>query len=106
MAPRSTAAARVAAGPEYDDGSLKRALFGEGWRSLWATPVVVPVFDFTKFAGGLKPSERGGGAQTITLRFVENNGWREYMFRSVNKDPDLAEEPGRQVATVPGITAA
>ena len=77
----------VVAGPEYDDGPLKRSLFGEGWRSLWATPVRVPVFDFTRFGGGLKPAERGGGAQTITLRFVEENGWREYSFRSVNKDP-------------------
>ena len=96
--------ARVAAGPEYDDGSLKRALFGEGWRSLWATPVVVPVFDFTKFSGGLKPSERGGGAQTITLRFVENNGWREYMFRSVNKDPvSQAMPPAIQGTTLGDI---
>lgn len=79
--------ATVTAQPDYDVGSLTRTLLGEGWRSIWATSVRVPVFNMSRFAGGVKPTERGGGAQTITLRFVENNGWREYMFRSVDKDP-------------------
>lgn len=79
--------ATVAAGPHYDVGSLTRTLLGDGWRSVWTTPVRVPVFNMSRFGGGVKPTERGGGAQTITLRFVENNGWREYMFRSVDKDP-------------------
>ncbi|MGI9043912.1 MAG: hypothetical protein ACR2GK_07270 [Gemmatimonadaceae bacterium] len=79
--------ATVTAQPDYDVGSLTRTLLGVGWRSIWATPVRVPVFNMSRFAGGVKPTERGGGAQTITLRFVENNGWREYMFRSVDKDP-------------------
>jgi hypothetical protein len=94
----------VTAGAEYDDGSLKRSLFGEGWRNIWATPVRVPVFDISRFAGGVKPTERGGGAQTITLRFVENNGWREYMFRSVDKDPvTQAMPPAIQGTTLGGI---
>jgi hypothetical protein len=94
----------VTAGPEYDDSGLKRSLFGEGWRSVWATPVRVPIFDFSRYAGGLKPTERGGGAQTITLRFVENNGWREYLFRSVNKDPvSQAMPPAIQGTTLGGI---
>ncbi len=80
-------AATVTAGAHYDVGSLTRTLLGEGWRSVWTTPVRVPVFNMSRFAGGVKPTERGGGAQTITLRFLENNGWREYMFRSVDKDP-------------------
>ena len=101
---RAQATATATAGPEYDDGALKRSLFGEGWRSLWTTPVRVPLFDFSRFGGGLKPTERGGGAQTITLRFVENNGWREYMFRSVNKDPvTQAMPPSIQGTTLGGI---
>ena len=101
---QSAATATATAGPEYDDGGLKRSLFGEGWRSLWATPVRVPVFDFGRYAGGLTPKERGGGAQTITLRFVENNGWREYMFRSVNKDPvTQAMPPAIQGTTLGSI---
>ncbi len=92
------------AGREYDDSGLKRSLFGEGWRDIWATPVRVPVFDMSRFAGGVKPTERGGGNQTITLRFVENNGWREYAFRSVNKDPvTLAMPPAIQGSTLGGI---
>jgi hypothetical protein len=79
--------ARVVAGEEYDVGGVTRTLFGNGWRNVWTAPVVIPVFDMSKFAGGVKPTERGGGNQTVSLRFKENNGWREYHFRSVNKDP-------------------
>ena len=85
--PPTDRAATVVAGNEYDTGPLTRTLFGNGWRDVWATPVVAPVFDMSRFAGGVKPTERGGGNQTISLRFRENNGWREYHFRSVNKDP-------------------
>jgi hypothetical protein len=94
----------VVAGAQYDDGAFTRALFGEGWRSVWTTPARVRVFDIGSFAGGLKPTERGGGAQTITLRFVENNGWREHYFRSVNKDPvTQAMPPAIQGTTLGNI---
>lgn len=97
-------AATVAPGPHYDVGPITRTLLGEGWRSVWTTPVKAPVFDMSSFAGGVKPTERGGGAQTITLRFVENNGWREYMFRSVDKDPiSQAMPPAIQGTTLGDI---
>lgn len=79
--------ATVTAGREYDAGLLTRALLGNGWRSVWTAPVTVPVFDMSRYAGGVTPTERGGGNQTVSLRFREENGWREYHFRSVNKDP-------------------
>lgn len=79
--------ATVTAGREYDVGPLTRTLFGDGWRAVWTAPVTVPVFDMSRYAGGVKPTERGGGNQTVSLRFREENGWREYHFRSVNKDP-------------------
>jgi len=79
--------ATVTAGPEYDVGLLTRTLFGDGWRAVWTAPVTVPAFDMSRYAGGVKPTERGGGNQTISLRFGEEDGWREYHFRSVNKDP-------------------
>ena len=98
--------ARVIVGKEYDAGSLRRTLFGEGWRDVWTKPVVAPVFDMGRFAGGVTPTERGGGNQTISLRFREVNGWREYQFRSVNKDPVSLAMPKAIRGTMLGVIAA
>ena len=78
--------ARVVAGPEYRAGAIKRLLLGRSYRELWTTPVSVPVLDLRTFAGGLTPTETGGGNQTLSLRFRGADG-KEYAFRSVNKDP-------------------
>ena len=77
----------VVAGPEYQAGPLQRKLLGEGWRDVWMTPVNVPVLDLGRYAGGLKLVRRGGGNQTLSIHFVEEKGWREHQFRSVNKFP-------------------
>jgi len=77
----------VAPGPEYSAGWLKEKLLGPGWRDVWVTPVDAPVFDIGSYAGGLKPVNKGGGNQTLSLHMVERAGWREYIFRSVNKYP-------------------
>lgn len=74
------------AGPQYRAGALKRALLGSSYRDLWATPVRVPVLDLGTFAGGLTPTEEGGGNQTVSLQFRGADG-REYAFRSVDKFP-------------------
>jgi hypothetical protein len=76
----------IVPGPDYEAGPLKRTLLGDGWRSIWLTPVNVPVFDIGTYAGGLKVKEKGGGNQTRTLRFSTSDG-REILFRSVNKFP-------------------
>ncbi len=76
--------------PEYDASILRRALLGNGWRSLWTTPVDAQVFDFDRYAGGVSWTERGGGNQSITLHLESEQDWREYIFRSVNKFPEQA----------------
>lgn len=86
----------VVAGPEYPAGSLHETLLGKEYRDLWTTPVRVPILDLDTFAGGLTPVRRGGGNQTISLRFEGQNG-QEYNFRSVNKEitkglPDWLKE--------------
>ncbi|HEX2210565.1 MAG TPA: BamA/TamA family outer membrane protein [Longimicrobium sp.] len=78
--------ARVAAGPQYRAGALKRALLGRSYRELWTTPVAVPVLDLGSFAGGLTPTETGGGNQTLSLRFRGADG-KDYAFREVDKNP-------------------
>jgi hypothetical protein len=77
----------VVPGPEYAAGSMKQKLLGEGWRDVWVTPVSVPVLDLSRYGGGLKLVRRAGGNQTLTLHFVEENGWATHLFRSVNKFP-------------------
>lgn len=82
----------VVAGPEFEATLLREGLLGDDYRDLWIAPVRVEVLDLDRFAGGLKPTERGGGEQTRSLRFVDPRG-QEYAFRSVNKYPTLADEP-------------
>jgi hypothetical protein len=77
----------VVPGAQYEAGSLHRKLLGDGWRDVWVTPLTVPVLDLGSYAGGLKLTERGGGNQSLTLHFVEEKGWREHIFRSVDKFP-------------------
>ena len=76
----------VVAGPGYRAGALHRWLFGTGYRDLWTTPIRVPVLDLRRFAGGLTATEKGGRRQTVSLRFAGVDG-KEYVFRSVDKDP-------------------
>jgi hypothetical protein len=75
----------VTPGEQYRAGAFKRSILGSGWRELWVTPVTAPVFDLSTYAGGLKLDKRGGGMQTLTLHVTEEEGWREYRFRSANK---------------------
>jgi hypothetical protein len=79
----------VRAGPQYEAGSVRRALHGDNWRELWTTPVRVPVLDVRTFAGGLRPLRQGGGNQSITLHMEDGRGQR-WIFRSINKYPERA----------------
>jgi hypothetical protein len=75
-----------AAGPRYQASGLHGFLFGKEYRTLWSTPISVPLLDLRAFAGGLKPVSKGGGQQTKSLLLVAPDG-REFFFRSVDKDP-------------------
>jgi hypothetical protein len=74
-----------APGPEYEAGGMHRLLLGKEYRSLWTTPVSVPVLDLRTFAGGLRPVSKGGGKQTKSLLLVAPDG-RQFFFRAVDKD--------------------
>ena len=73
-------------------GRASCLLFGKHYRDLWATPIRVEVLDLGRFAGGLRPTRRGGGKQTRSLRFQGGDG-RAYQFRSTDKDPTLLVPP-------------
>lgn len=81
----------VQASRRYGASELHRLMLGEGWRDLWSTEIAVPVLDLAAFAGGLKPTEVGGGAQTKSLRFVSGKGL-EYVFRPVYKERLVLEK--------------
>ena len=89
----------ITPGAHYRAGGLHTLLFGRHYRRLWTTPIRVERLDLERFAGGLRPTERGGGKQTRSLRFQGGDG-REYQFRSVDKDPSplLPESLRRTVA--------
>jgi surface antigen Omp85-like protein len=100
FAPRESVT--VTPGPRYRAGGLHRFFFGAHYRRLWTTPIRVPVLRLQEFAGGLKPTQRGGGMQTKSLRMAAPDG-REYQFRSIDKDPtpvlppDLRETIARDI---------
>jgi hypothetical protein len=92
----------VAPGPKYKRTVIGKTFLGSGWRDLWTTPINAPLFDIDTFAGGLKVDERGGGRQTLTLHFLEKEGWRDYVFRSVDKYPLLQAMPKEMQGTLSG----
>ncbi|GAB2969338.1 metallophosphoesterase [Hymenobacter coalescens] len=94
-APKGPAASRPAAtsgptatvtpGPQYRAHGLQQALMGPLYRSSWTQPVTVSVLDLNTEKGGLRPTGRGGGRQTTSLKMIAADS-SEYTFRSVDKD--------------------
>ncbi len=82
----------VVAGDHYSAGWLHRVLLGAHYRDLWAAPLEVEVFDLSRFAGGVTPTGCGGRRETKVLRLLGKDG-RQYVFRSIDKDPTLALPP-------------
>ncbi|HEY9382339.1 MAG TPA: BamA/TamA family outer membrane protein [Gemmatimonadales bacterium] len=82
-------AVSVTPGKKYGGGWLHRFLLGSAWRDLWLEPIRVPVANLDTIAGGLTAFDKGGHAQTLSLRFCSTDG-RTYNFRSVDKRPTQA----------------
>ena len=74
----------ITPGPEYAAGAVHEFFLGANYRIFWTTPIRVPVLNLRTFAGGLEPKKKGGGMQTVSLRFEGKDG-EEYAFRSVDK---------------------
>lgn len=77
--------ATVTPGPQYRAHGLQKSLIGPLYRSSWTQPVTVPVLDLGTNRGGLRPTGRGGGRQTTSLKMIAADS-SEYTFRSVDKD--------------------
>ncbi|WP_439881133.1 metallophosphoesterase [Pontibacter sp. MBLB2868] len=79
----------IAANPDYEASGLRKTLLGDHYRAEWRTPVKVPLLDLKNELGGLRPYMKGGGKQTATLK-VRNPDAKEYVLRTVDKDPTQA----------------
>jgi hypothetical protein len=72
---------------QYNTSFLGRLVMGSNYRKVWATPVVMPVFDLKE--NGFIIQELGGGMQTKSLRLLDKNK-KEWVLRTVDKDAEGA----------------
>lgn len=79
----------VAVGEHYGRGHLHTFFYGKHYRPAWTTPVEFRVLDLGTEKGGLTPTQQGGSRQTMNLRLESDDG-KEYVLRSVDKDPATA----------------
>ncbi|GAB3821389.1 hypothetical protein GCM10028895_23450 [Pontibacter rugosus] len=80
----------TAIAPEYNEVSKgHRFWFGDNYRRIWATPVKMRVFRLQEEQGGMTILKRGGGQQTKSLRLQDATG-REWVLRTIQKDPEKA----------------
>lgn len=76
-------------------GGFKRFVLGENYRKEWSTPVKMRVFKIKEEQGGMRIIKKGGGMQTRSLRLADSSG-REWVLRTVDKDPESVLPEGLQ----------
>ena len=79
------AATIVVPGPEYKPTGSRNFFIGSVYRAAWLQPVTVKTLDLNTEKGGLRPTGKGGGRQTTSLKLIAADS-SEYVFRSVDKD--------------------
>lgn len=75
--------------PKYKASKLKALILGKNYRDIWTTAIKPKTLDFNNEQGGLKVIQRGGGYQTLSLRYQNTKG-EQFVTRSVEKYPDRA----------------
>lgn len=76
----------VAASSQYATSKSQQKWMGENYRKEWETPIKMPVFDLSKYKGGVKIVQRGGGMATLSFRLEDSQG-NQYTLRSIDKNP-------------------
>lgn len=80
----------ISASDKYKNPSgFRKTILGNNYRKEWSTPIKLNEFNIKKEKGGLRIVSLGGGRQTKSLRLVDKAG-REWVLRSVDKDPEKA----------------
>ncbi|MEZ4985371.1 MAG: hypothetical protein R2795_10100 [Saprospiraceae bacterium] len=75
----------LAPNPSFAAGRFKTWLWGAQYRDIWTTPHPFRPLLLPAEKGGLRPTKKGGGMASTTLRLKDTLG-REYVLRSVEKD--------------------
>jgi hypothetical protein len=70
-------------GEHYFRGSVGQFFLGKHYRSLWTSPVTLPVLVLKD--RNLKVAKKGGGMQTTSFTLTRSDG-KEFLLRSVDKD--------------------
>ena len=71
---------------ETDKSGLHRYFWGEHYRDVYSKKIEVPVLLIDTLYGGLDPIKEGGGQQSRSLRFINEND-NEYTLRALRKSP-------------------
>ncbi len=75
--------------PNFSASAFKKWLLGTNYRDVWTTPINPQKLNFQDQEGGLKITQRGGGFQTLSLRYQAPNG-SQFVTRSIEKYPAKA----------------
>ena len=79
---------KAIADSQFNAGKTKQFFMGKHYRTSWGKELDnIPYLNLDTLHGGLTPTEKGGGAQTVSLKFKSNDG-QIFAFRSVVKDPN------------------
>ncbi len=81
--------AQAQAGAAYKARKFKALWLGKHYRDSWTATVKAPYLNMDTTCMGLEIKKKGGGRQTTSLQMIAGNG-KEYVFRSVDKDPSKA----------------
>lgn len=73
---------------KFKAGKLKRFFMGTHYREAWGAEIKdVPYLNLDTLHGGLIPTSKGGGGQTVSLKF-EGADRQEFAFRLLEKQPN------------------
>ena len=68
-----------------DKTKLGKSILGDHYRQLYYQPIEATVVELDTLYGGLTPVQLGGGNQTNSLRFIDDQK-REYNLREIKKN--------------------
>ncbi len=81
-----TFSASIYTSEETQKSGIHRFLWGEHYREVYSTKIEVPVLLLDTIYKGLKPLKEGGGQQSRSIRFI-NEDKNEYTLRALRKSP-------------------
>lgn len=70
---------------EVTKGGTYKFFWGDRYRKYYGTEVNAPTVSLDTLFGGLKPTRKGGGNQSKSLRLEDKNG-REFVMRALKKN--------------------